>query len=154
MLKKACPAARMGLSITFCIHGSSSIMKNNNANGGFVCSTRRWRACSSWVLRRSSLPTGAEAGEWVSGLVWPEPKVVDPGPVGGPPSDAIVLFDGKDLSQFNGGEKWILKDGYGICQGGSGHQAVVRRLPVARRMGLARGRSKATAKAAATAAST
>ena len=28
----------------------------------------------------------------------PEPPVVDPGPVGGPPSDAIVLFDGKDLS--------------------------------------------------------
>ena len=27
-----------------------------------------------------------------------EPAVISPGPVGGPPSDAIVLFDGKDLS--------------------------------------------------------
>ena len=42
-----------------------------------------------------------------------EPTVIDPGP---PPSDAIVLFDGKDLSQWkaqNGGEpKWkLLGDG-------------------------------------------
>ncbi len=40
-----------------------------------------------------------------------EPRVVNPGP---PPSDAIVLFDGKDLSQWesdNGGQaKWQIKD--------------------------------------------
>ena len=44
-----------------------------------------------------------------------EPPVVDPGPVGGPPSDAIVLFDGKDLSKFRGERsaepKWKLADG-------------------------------------------
>src|SRR5690242_2434032 len=43
-----------------------------------------------------------------------EPKVIDPGP---PPSDAIILFDGKDLSQWksekSGGEaKWKVADGY------------------------------------------
>ncbi len=54
----------------------------------------------------------AEAKEWVSGIAWPEPKVVDPGPPGGPPSDAIVLFDGKSLSQWDGGEKWPVQDGY------------------------------------------
>ena len=32
----------------------------------------------------------------------PQPAIVDAGPVGGPPSDAIVLFDGKDLSKFRG----------------------------------------------------
>lgn len=38
--------------------------------------------------------------------VWePEPKIVTPGNNGFPPSDAIVLFDGKDLSQ------WADKDG-------------------------------------------
>src|SRR5690349_11062590 len=41
-----------------------------------------------------------------------EPKVIDPGP---PPSDAIVLFDGKDLSQWKNekGEeaKWKVEDG-------------------------------------------
>ena len=34
--------------------------------------------------------------EYKSGIVWPEPPVIDPGPSRrGPPSDAIVLFDGK-----------------------------------------------------------
>jgi hypothetical protein len=41
-----------------------------------------------------------------------EPKVIDPGP---PPSDALVLFDGKDLSKWrsdNGGAaRWKLADG-------------------------------------------
>jgi hypothetical protein len=44
-----------------------------------------------------------------------EPPVVDPGPLGGPPSDAVVLFDGKDLSQWRGERsaepKWRLSDG-------------------------------------------
>jgi hypothetical protein len=44
-----------------------------------------------------------------------EPPVVDPGPVGGHPADAIVLFDGKDFSQWrsqNGGEpRWKLAQG-------------------------------------------
>ena len=43
---------------------------------------------------------------------------------GKPPSDAIVLFDGKDLSAWVGmdGEptKWIVKDGYMECVKGSG----------------------------------
>jgi hypothetical protein len=60
----------------------------------------------------------AERQYWSTGVVWPEPKVVDPGPgAGGPPSDAIVLFDGKDLSQWKGGERWIVRDGYAICRG-------------------------------------
>ena len=48
--------------------------------------------------------------------VWePVPPVVTPGENGAPPSDAIVLFDGTDLSQWqheNGSVvKWKLKDG-------------------------------------------
>ena len=53
----------------------------------------------------------AVAGEYLSGIEWAEPKVVDPGGPGKAPSDAIVLFDGKDLSQWDGGEKWAVKDG-------------------------------------------
>ena len=44
-----------------------------------------------------------------------EPRIIDPGAPGGPPSDAIVLFDGKDLSQWvgtgGGPAKWEVKDG-------------------------------------------
>lgn len=48
--------------------------------------------------------------------VWePEPRVVTPGMGQAAPSDAIVLFDGKDLSQWrttdNGTPKWEIKDG-------------------------------------------
>ncbi|MBN1588033.1 MAG: DUF1080 domain-containing protein [Pirellulales bacterium] len=57
--------------------------------------------------------------EWKSGVVWPEPPVVDPGPVGGPPSDAIVLFGGKDLSQWNGGHRWLVEDGVATARGRS-----------------------------------
>lgn len=56
--------------------------------------------------------------EFKSGIVWPEPPVVDPGPVGGPPSDAIVLFDGHDLLQWEGGENWVISDGYATAAKG------------------------------------
>jgi hypothetical protein len=45
----------------------------------------------------------------------PQPPVVEPGPAGGPPSDAVVLFDGSDLSKFRGEKsaepKWRLENG-------------------------------------------
>jgi hypothetical protein len=58
------------------------------------------------------------ADEYKSGIVWPEPPVVDPGPPGGPPADAIVLFDGHDLSQWEGGDKWLVENGMATAQGG------------------------------------
>lgn len=47
----------------------------------------------------------------------PWPEVVTPGEAGSPPSDAVVLFDGSDLSQWTGGE-WTLRDGYVEVAGG------------------------------------
>ncbi len=73
-------------------------------------------ACSPFIF--ALLAPLVVAGEWKSGIVWPQPAIVDPGPVGGPPADAIVLFDGKDLSAFEGGEKWEIADGYAINKGG------------------------------------
>jgi prepilin-type processing-associated H-X9-DG protein len=52
----------------------------------------------------------------------PQPKVVTPGTfsspeqAGKPPSDAIILFDGTDLSKWESGDgtpaKWLVKEGY------------------------------------------
>ena len=50
-----------------------------------------------------------------------EPRIIEAGPVGGPPSDAIVLFDGKDLSKWKNDKgddaKWRVEDGAAIVNG-------------------------------------
>ena len=55
------------------------------------------------------------ADEWKSGIVWPIPSVIDPGPptaLPSPiPSDAIRLFDGKNLDAWHSGDKWLVHDG-------------------------------------------
>ena len=52
------------------------------------------------------------AQEFKSGIVWPEPPIVDPGDATKAPSDAIILFDGTDLSAFENGETWKVENGY------------------------------------------
>ncbi len=53
--------------------------------------------------------------EWKSPVTWPQPRVVDPGPApaapAAVPADAIVLFDGRDLSAWSNGENWRVADG-------------------------------------------
>ncbi len=69
------------------------------------------------ALAATVLGAAALDPPWTSGIAWPEPKGVDPGPPGAPPSDAIVLFDGKDLSAWKGAESWTVRDGYAVCGG-------------------------------------
>lgn len=69
------------------------------------------------ALATVSLGLRLVADEYKSGKVWPEPKIIDPGSSTKAPSDAIVLFDGKDLSAWNGGEAWPVKDGAATSQG-------------------------------------
>ncbi|VAX40025.1 putative multi-domain protein [hydrothermal vent metagenome] len=60
-----------------------------------------------------AISVASKITEYKSGYVWNKPKVVTPGKENSaPPSDAIVLFDGKDLSQWKNGENWIVKEGY------------------------------------------
>jgi hypothetical protein len=63
----------------------------------------------AWVVLGWALALPVAAAEW------PEPPVVTPGTGGAPPSDAIVLFDGRDLAAWRGqsGEaRWKVTDGY------------------------------------------
>ncbi len=94
----------------------------------------------------------AHAQEYLTGIEWPEPPIITPGKTDSePPSDAVVLFNGKDLSAWNG--NWRIEDGATAFHAGRPHQqAIVRRLPVARRMVVADGGPRRQAKAAGTAA--
>lgn len=67
-----------------------------------------------------SLATGVvlASKEYLSGKVWPEPKVITPGSATKAPSDAVVLFDGKDMSAWDGGDKWKIEDGAATVRGG------------------------------------
>src|ERR1043165_5301521 len=51
---------------------------------------------------------------YISGMIWPEPPVVTPGTDNGPPSDAVVLFNGKDFDAWKGAEKWKIDDDGGF----------------------------------------
>jgi hypothetical protein len=53
----------------------------------------------------------AQVKPYESGIVWEEPKLVTPGEGAGPPSDAIILFDGKNMNAWTGAAKWVIADG-------------------------------------------
>ena len=50
------------------------------------------------------ISSNAVAQRWLHGIIWPEPPVITPGDYAthSAPSDAIVLFDGKNLDAWSG----------------------------------------------------
>lgn len=91
----------------------------------------RWLLLAGGILMLDAGPhsSGAQNPQrWpVHSMDRPQPPVVDPGrgalPVP-PPRDAIVLFDGRDLSKWKQADgsnaKWIVRDGYFEVSPGSG----------------------------------
>lgn len=66
------------------------------------------------ILAGAATATGvlfAWQREYKSGIIWPEPPAVDPGGPEQAPADAIVLFDGGDMSEWKEGDNWIVEDG-------------------------------------------
>ncbi len=72
---------------------------------------------SALILAFGVLASNSAFGQrWISGIPWEEPPTVVPGEAGGPPSDAIVLFDGQNLDAWEGGDEWELRDGYAVAR--------------------------------------
>ncbi|HAK57109.1 MAG: DUF1080 domain-containing protein [Vicinamibacterales bacterium] len=70
------------------------------------------------VLALGAFSLTQEQGDPSATEVWePEPVMVIPGAAGGPPSDAVVLFDGADLSAWEsrngGGAAWVVDEDEG-----------------------------------------
>ena len=60
----------------------------------------------------------ASAEEFLSGIKWSEPEVITSTRYGAAPSDAVVLFDGTDLSAWDNGDNWKIEDGDMVCGSG------------------------------------
>ena len=79
--------------------------------------------CSHALLVMLSLVVGigalddrrSFAEEYLSGIEWEMPPVVTPGQSDAdPPSDAVILFDGTDLSNWENAENWSVDNGVAI----------------------------------------
>lgn len=65
----------------------------------------------TFIVALTAIPA-AFGQEYLTGIQWEEPAIIQPGEKNSdPPSDAIVLFNGKDLSNWKNGENWTVKDG-------------------------------------------
>ncbi len=64
----------------------------------------------SAVCLASIQPLCAE--EYLTGIQWEKPPIVQPGEtVGSPPADATLLFNGQDLNNWENGDRWPVADG-------------------------------------------
>ena len=72
---------------------------------------KTWTTGCVGLLAVWGLVTQASADEYLNGIEWKEPPTVVPGEAGAPPSDAVVLFDGKNLDAWKGTENWKLENG-------------------------------------------
>jgi hypothetical protein len=69
-------------------------------------------SCLGLALLSSTLAIPLQGQEYLNGIEWKEPPIVKPGATNlDAPSDAIVLFDGKDLSHWKNSNQWKVEKG-------------------------------------------
>jgi len=93
-------------------------------------------ALAAWSRPAQEPPPGYRDTPLLPGSPWhvhdserPRPPVVTPGEAGAPPSDAIVLFDGRDLAHWRNGDKpagWKLVEGAMEVDGSGSIESVER----------------------------
>ncbi|MDR2810160.1 MAG: DUF1080 domain-containing protein [Tannerellaceae bacterium] len=95
-------------------------MKQKNFISKALCALLACAACTGVSAQQKEYPKQEQMRPGMSEYWTPQPKIVTPGEASeraavSAPSDAIVLFDGKDLSAWESpkGEpaRWIVKDG-------------------------------------------
>src|SRR3974390_2271652 len=65
------------------------------------------RVLAAVLLLGLAVLSGSALGQrYLNGITWPEPPVITPGEANGPPSDAVVLFDGKNFDAWDGAKDW------------------------------------------------
>jgi 3-keto-disaccharide hydrolase len=109
-------------------NGNARIARRTNLHFNSAFPIPHSALCVPALLALVAAAAPMTAQEWpVHSMERPRPPVVDPGPErppAPPPSDAIVLFDGKDLSQWRsqdgGAAKWFVRDGYVEVAPGTG----------------------------------
>jgi len=76
---------------------------------------RQLRFLAVFASLAVAIAHNSEGKEYLPGIEWQEPPIVTPGKENWlPPSDAIVLFGGKDLSKWENGENWTVRDGVAL----------------------------------------
>src|SRR5579871_3474745 len=63
---------------------------------------RKWFLAIAVLIGAVWFVSCSQAQRFLHGIIWPEPRVVTPGEDGKAPSDAVVLFDGKNFDEWEG----------------------------------------------------
>jgi hypothetical protein len=83
--------------------GSSWWISRVLLSGGMLACGGAWTAL---------MGASANAQEYLNGIEWKSPEIVTPGTTNqAPPSDAVVLFDGTDLSHWKNADRWKIEEG-------------------------------------------
>lgn len=80
---------------------------------------RKWLLGAAIVVTAAWVGSQSLAQRYLSGIIWPEPALVTPGEGNQPPSDALVLFDGKNFDAWSGAKDWKADDDGGFTVKGA-----------------------------------